>query len=204
MRARREHLSLCPRGRRNRDQSRAGLGAAEAAGARVISCGGSSWVKIICGQGGVVKSLFWAASRAMSPACGPGALTAPSRGCRQHRPKAAEAGEARPKAAGKGEKRGGAARETAANEPVGLGRFKHIFSLGPSSSELSRSPGLLRGRPTPGVLREAGPSAPPGGEAFGGPRSSPRERCRGARDGGADWLRDASLGPAPPSRAPGY
>lgn len=58
---------------------------------------------------------------------------------------------------------------------------------------------------------QPGPQAPSPGGAFrpsplGGlrrPPFLPGERSRGARDGGSHWLRDASLGPAPPSRAPG-
>lgn len=86
-------------------------------------------------------------------------------------------------------------------------RFKQILSLGSSSQNSAGAQGCRAG--SRGA--QTGPRAPSPGGAFrpsplGGlrrPPFLPGKRSRGARDGGSHWLRYASLGPAPPSRAPG-
>lgn len=106
-----------------------------------------------------------------------------------------------PLAAGKGREKGTCDPRIREPRPCPLqspGRFNQIFSIGPGAPELSRSPGLTRQAPDPGVLPGAGPSAPPRWAAFGGPRSSPRARPRCRRWGlRLAERRVARAGPAP-------
>lgn len=163
VRARRGHPSLWPRGGKLR-RARCCRGLWLVASSRVRSS--RLGVKIIAGQVGAGEKALWGRyPLGVTGLEGPRPRTVPIWGvgeCKLHRPKAAGAG--RP-----GCRRPGRAPEEAGGGGGGVAagrtrRFKQILSLGSSSPELWRSPGLSRrevGGPSPDPRRPPRAGLPP-------------------------------------------